>query len=135
MRTINKSAIPAILFVALLFLVSFLWRKNKSQDIKQNSQYAIARITKQLGSLKNGNQWYYEFSYNNKIYESYRSTHVGYDVKIDDYFLVQFSFKNPEHSALFYEYQLRPDKIEYKNYVGDTIPISSLYFHKKKSRL
>lgn len=134
MKRINRKSIPIIFFVILLFLISFIYRKNKQADIAANSKYAIAKITKQLSSLKNGHQWYYEFVYKKNVYEWYRSTHVGYDIKIGDYFLVQFSSKNPGHSKIFYEYQLKPDKLEYINYVWDTIPKSILKYRKKQDR-
>lgn len=135
----NKEDIKTILLglglLIIIFIVPYFWRKSKSDDIEKNKKYTIGVISKKTGSLKNGYHWHYEFYYNGKKYEAYRSTHIGYDVKVGNYFLIQFSSKNPEYSKVFYEYQLEPDKIEYKNYVWDTIPKSILQYHKKQNRL
>ena len=135
MKFLNKKSIPIIIFILVLFIISFLWRKDKKKDIEANSKYTIGRITKQLSSLKNGRQWYYEFIYKGKTYEWYRSTHIGYDVNVGDYFLVEFSSKNPENSKILYEYQLKPDQGESKYFVWDTIPIAILQYHEKKNRI
>jgi hypothetical protein len=131
-KKLDKKSLPVIAIVLLIVLISFLWQKNRDIDIKLNSKYAIAKITKQLSSLKNGNQWYYEFGYNGKLYEWYRSTHAGYDVKVGDYFLVEFSSKNPEHSKILYQYQLKPEKLSQVNYIGDTVPTDLLMFREEK---
>ena len=120
--------------VILLFVIPYFWRKSRSNDIEKNKNYTIGLITKKSGSLNNGYHWHYEFYFDNKKYEAYRSTHVGYDVKVGDHFLVEFSSKNPGYNKILYEYQLKPDQIEYKNYIGDTIPMSILEYHKKKDR-
>ena len=130
----GKSLLTAILFISVIFFISYLWLKNKSEDIEKNSKYAIAVITSKKGSLNNGNQWYYQFSYQNKVYEGYRSTHVGWDVNIGDHLLVQFSFRNPDHSKIFYEYLLKQEYSNQSNYIGDTIPYSILEYRKKNGR-
>jgi len=133
--TIDRKTIPFFFILIMIFLVSYLWRRNKNSDIERNSKYTFGKITKKLSSLKNGNHWYYEFTYKGKIYEYYRSTHVGYNVKVGDFFLVQFSKNNPEHSKIYYEYQLNPDMLESKSYIGDSIPKSIVLFHEKKDRI
>lgn len=134
MKKLERKDIPIFILLLLLFIISFLCRKNRENDIKQNNKYAICKTTKKLGSLKNSAKWYYEFEYKNKIYEGSWSHHIGYDINIGDYFLVQFSSKNPEHSKIFYEYQLKPDQIKYKNYIGDTLPMSILEYREKKDK-
>jgi len=136
---VNKEDVKSILYgvglIIVIFIIPYFWRKNKKRDIDENSKYAIALIIKKTGSLKNGYHWHYQFFYNNRVYEAYRSTHIGYDVKIGDYFLVKFSYKNPSHSKILYEYQLKPGNQQYINYVWDTIPTSILVYNQKKDRL
>lgn len=64
-------------------------------------------------------------SIKNSWYENYRSTHIDYDVNKGDYFLVNFSSKDPEHSKILYRYKLNKDKLTYS--VWDTIPFSILH--------
>ena len=121
-----------ILFVFLLFFISYLYRKNKNDDIQAHSKFAIGKIFKQTGSLKSGNAWHYQFSYLGKPYEGYRSTHVDYDISLGDYFLVNFSSLNPEHSKILYDYKLNSDKLNYIDSVWDKIPSSILHSALKK---
>lgn len=130
----SVSLLVTILFLTLIFLVPWLWRRSVARDIEKNGKYAIGVITKKTGSLKNGNQWRYQFSYQNKLYENHRPTHVGWKVNIGDYFLIKFSSRNPKHSKILYEYLLMEDKIEQRNYSGDTIPYSILKYRKKSDR-
>lgn len=131
---INKRNVAVFFLIGIIVLISYLWRKNRNHDIQVNLKYTFGIITKHLGSLKNGKQFYYEFTYDNKVYEWYRSTHVGYNVHVGDYYLVQFSYKNPSHSKILYEYQLKPEMKAYKDYVGDTIPKSIINFNKKSDK-
>lgn len=119
--------IVSILFVFALFLFSYLYRKHKSNDIETHSKFTIGEIFKFTTSLKSGNAWHYKFKYNNNWYENYRSTHVDYDVNKGDYFLVNFSSKDPEHSKILYEYKLNNDRLNYVDSVWDTIPLSILH--------
>ena len=128
------SLLVTVLFLVSIFIVSWLWRRSVSKDIERNGKYAIGVITKKIGSLKNGNKWRYQFSYQNKVYESYRSTHIGWEVHVGDRFLVKFSSKNPTHSKIFYEYLFKSHKTSQINYSGDTIPYSILIYRKKGDR-
>jgi hypothetical protein len=103
----RKSLFAAIILIGITFLVSFLWRKYRDDDIKSHSRYTFGRIEIKRGSLKNGNQWYYDFFVNGNLYQGYRSTHVDYDVKIGDYFLVNYSSVNPQHNKILYDYRLK----------------------------
>jgi len=120
-----------ILFFFALFLGSYLYRRYISDDIKLHSQFAIGKIFKQTGSLKSGNAWHYQFLYHGKLYEGYRSTHVDYDVNLGDYFLVNFSSTDPNHSKMLYDYKLNNDKLNYVDSVWDEIPNSILHSAKK----
>jgi hypothetical protein len=122
-----KSILVGIPLFALLFGGSYLWRQQRDQDINENSKYAIGHIQKKTGSLTSGEQWHYEFEYNEVRYEGYRSTHVDYDVHLGDYFLVNFSSKDPDHSKILYEYKLNDDKRNYADSIWDTIPRSILH--------
>ena len=134
MKLSNKKIIPVIILIGILFTISYLFRRSRDNDIIQNKMYTFARIVKRVGSLKNGNEWFYEFIYKNKVYESFRSTHIGYDVRIGDYYLVQFSYKNPAHNRILYQYQLKPEMIDFRNYIGDSIPITIVKYNEKKDR-
>ncbi len=105
----KKEKIKSLLLIVLvfsLFPLSYFYRRYKRDDIETNSKFAIGRIFKLTTSLKSGDAWYYQFKYKDNVYENYRSTHVDYDVAIGDYFLVNFSSKNPEHSEILYDYKL-----------------------------
>lgn len=95
-----------ILFVTSLFLGTYLYRKHRDDDIKAHSKFAVGKIIKFTTSLKSGNSWHYEFKYGDTIFQGSRSTHVDYDVKMGEYFLVNFSTKDPDHSKILYDYKL-----------------------------
>jgi len=103
----TKSFIFILLLAAVLFGGSYLWRRHRDNDISENRLYAFGRIYKRSGSLKNGTHWHYRFNYHRTPYESYRSTHVDYDISIGDYFLIEFSSKDPDHSKILYQYKLK----------------------------
>jgi hypothetical protein len=131
-----KSIWAGLALFILLFVIPYFCRQGKTKEREQNKRYTIGVITERPDALfENRRDWYYEFYYNHKKYQSSRRTHVGYDVKLGDYFLVEFSSKNPDNNKILYEFQLRPDKIESKSYVGDTIPNNILRYNKKKDRL
>lgn len=116
-----------IIIILVIFPLSYLYRRYRSNDIETNSKFAIGKILKLTTSLKSGNAWHYQFKYEGNIFESYRSTHVDYDVNVGDYFLVHFSTKDPEHSKVLYDYKLNDDKLNYVDSVWDTIPQSLLH--------
>jgi len=125
----NREKVKSLLFILLilsLFPISYFWRRSVSNDINKNSKYAIGKIIKLTPSLNSGEQFYFQFRYKDKIYENYRSSHVDYNVNIGDYFLINFSTANPEHSKILYEYKLRLEKLIYKDSCWDTIPYSIL---------
>lgn len=120
------------IFVLLLFLFPFFYRKSISNDISDHSKFAIGKIIRFTTSLKSGDAWHYQFNYNNHIYVDSRPTHVDYDVKMGEYFLVNFSSKDPEHSKILYQYKLNSGKLNYIDSVWDTIPLSILHSGFKK---
>lgn len=121
-RKINL--IVTVLFIFFIFFISYLCRRNRENDIENHSKFTIGQIIKFSTTLKSGDYWDYQFEYNGKIYKNSKPTHVDYNVKIGDYFLVNFSSKDPEHSKILYEYKLNDDKIKYIHSVWDTIPKS-----------
>ena len=127
----QKSFWLILIFAVILFGGTYLWRSYRDGDIKVNSTYAFAKILRKVGSLKNGNDWKYEFYFRGKSYQSYRSTHVDYDVKIGDYFLVNFSSKNPNHNRLEYDYKLKTYRPDLINRAWDKIPDSLVMSVKK----
>lgn len=131
----KKSTIGFFILIILIFVIPYFYRKNKEEDISKHRKYSLGKIYKKTGSLKNGSHWYYTFFYNEKSYEEYQSTDIRYDVNIGDYLLIEFSSNNPNRSKALYEYQLREDKIEFKGYVGDTIPYSILDFRKSNGKI
>jgi hypothetical protein len=132
MKRVKLKSVILILLVLSLFPLSYLYRRNRDNDIKTHSKFAIGKIFKFTTSLKSGNAWHYEFRYEGKLYENYRSTHIDYDVNIGDYYLVNFSYKNPEHNKILYDYKLNDDKLSYINNVWDTIPHNILHSSLKK---
>lgn len=127
-----KSLIFGVPFLILLFGGTYLWRKYKDEDILNNSKYAIGHIVKKTGSLTSGEQWHYEFKFKGFLYKGYRSTHVDYNVELGNYFLVNFSGKNPNHSKIIYDRKLNADKLNYIDSVWDSIPQSILHNALKK---
>jgi len=116
-----------IIIVLSLFPISYFYRRIISNDIKDHSKFTVGKIFKLTSSLKSGNAWHYQFTYNGNQYENYRSTHVDYDVNIGDYFLVNFSTINPAHSKILYDYKLNLDKANLIDQIWDTIPNSSFH--------
>lgn len=103
----QKSLGFLIIFLILIFGISYLWRKYRDNDIKNHSKFAFAKIFKKTGSLKNGNHWHYSFAFGGKTYSGMFPTHVDYDVNIGEYFLVNFSSINPAHNRIFYKNKLK----------------------------
>lgn len=136
MKQSTKNGTDLIILSSIILIVfiilPYFWRKNEAYDIKENSQFTIGKITRFSRTLKSGDYWHYGFKYKDSVYENSRSTHVEYDIKIGDYFLVNFSSKDPEHSKILYEYKLNDDRLNYIDSVWDTIPLSILHSGLKK---
>lgn len=130
----RKTIVVTLIFMLLLFGIPWAWRRYRDKDIENNKKYAIGKVTKLLGSLKNGEQFYYNFCYDKTIYTGYRSSHVDYDVNVGDFFLVNFSSLDPSHSRMLYEYKVRDSTFanRYINITWDTIPKSILKSGRKK---
>lgn len=122
----------SFLFVFSLFFFSYLYRRHIKNDIQGHSKFTIGKIIRFSRTLSSGDYWHYHFKYNDSIYENSRPTHVDYDANLGDYFLVNFSSKNPEHNKMLYEYKLNADKSNYNDSVWDTIPLSILHCGLKK---
>ena len=116
-----------LLFIFLLFFSSYLYRRSIKNDIKEHSKFTVGKIRKITTSLKSGDAWGYEFKYNNRFYEGSKSTHVDYDVKIGDYFIVNFSDKSPNNSNILYHYKLNDNNKMYLDSVWDTIPTTLVH--------
>lgn len=92
----------SILFVFLLFLLSYLYRQNRDDDIQTHSLYTIGKVVKFSKTLKSGDYWDYEFEYNGLYFKGSKPSHVDYDVKLGDQFLVNFSSKNTSKNKILY---------------------------------
>jgi hypothetical protein len=123
-----------LLILALLsfFLISYIYRRYVRNDIKINSKFTIGYIYDFTTSLKSGDAWHYRFKYKDSVYTNSRPTHIDYDVKLGDYFLVNFSGKEPMHSTILYDYKLNEGKLSYIDSIWDTIPTSILHSALKK---
>lgn len=119
-----KSLLTLLILLLMIFGVPYLWRRNRDNDIKSHSKYAFGRIVRETGSLKNGNHWHYDFYFGNRIYQGHWPTHVDYDVQIGDYFIVNFSSKDPDHNKILYDFKLKEYRPELVNQVWDTVPLS-----------
>ncbi len=127
MKSKTVNLIVSVLFIFLLFFLSYLYRRNRDNDIESHSKYTIGKIIRFSTTLTSGDYWDFRFKYNDSVYKNSRPTHVDYDVKMGDYFLVNFSSKDPEHSKILYQYKLNSDKINYIDSIWDTIPLSILH--------
>ncbi|MEO6231433.1 MAG: hypothetical protein ABJB11_07600 [Ferruginibacter sp.] len=110
------------IIVIVFFIIPYFLRKAETADIAANSKFAMGKIIRLTRTLKSGKFWHYQFKYKNIIFENSQSTHVDYDVNLGDYFLVNFSTKNPEHSEMFYKYKLAATKQNYVDSTWNTIP-------------
>ena len=128
---IKFAALLAIIGVVFIILPYF-FRKDEAKGIKAHSKFALGKIIRKSSTLKSGDYWHYQFKYKENVYENSRATHVNYDVDIGDYFLVNFSSKNPENSKILYEYKLNADKLNYVDSLWDTIPQNILHSSLKK---
>ena len=120
----KKSLLFAFIVCSLILGLPYLWRKYRDNDIKENSKYTFGKVIKKTNSLKNGKRWHYDFYFENVLYNGRWPTHVDYDVKMGDYFIVNFSSKNPEHNKILYDYKLKAYLPEVVNQAWDTIPLS-----------
>jgi hypothetical protein len=118
----QKSYLTLLILLLLIFGVPYLWRRYRDNDIENNRKYAFAKIIKKSGSLKNGNSWHYEFTFQGKLFKGHWSTDKDYDVNIGDYFLVIFSSVNPDHNKIIYKYKLRVNNQIVKDSVWNTPP-------------
>ena len=108
-----KSFILIFLVIIIFFVIPAIWHKYKNDDISQNNTFSIARITKKTGSLKNGYHWHYTFKYKDGQFEGYESVHKDYKVQSGEYYVVNFSKKNPEYNKILYKYKIdkAPEKL------------------------
>jgi hypothetical protein len=127
MKKEKRNSFLFIIIILSLFPLSYLYRKYRNNDIEANSKFAIGKIINFTTSLKSGDAWHYEFKFNDQVYENYKPTHVDYDVKMGDYFLVNFSSKTPEHSKILYDYKLNSDKLNCIDSIWDTVPVWVLH--------
>jgi len=112
--------------ILVFFVIPYFFRMSKAKEITQHSLYAAGKITKKTGSLINGEHWHYTFVFRNKIYEDYLSDVNAFDIKVGNYFLVNFSSINPKSSHLLFQYRFKDDVIKYIDSFWTTIPTSIL---------
>jgi hypothetical protein len=118
----QKSLLTLFILLVLIFGIPYLWRSYRDNDIKSHSKFTFAKIFKKTGSLKNGSHWHYSFTYEGQPYFGHWSTHVDYDVNIGEYFLVNFSSKNPDHNKIFYNCKLKVNPTSIKDSAWDVPP-------------
>ena len=127
----KKSILGLFILLVLIFGVPYLWRNYRDNDIKEHSKFAFGKVIKKTGSLKNGSQWHYNFSFNGFTYEGRWPTHKDYNVHMGDYFLVNFSEKNPEHNKILHDYKLKNHRPDLVNKIWDTIPMKIVVSSRK----
>ncbi len=127
----TKSFLTLIVLLVLIFGVPYLWRNYRDTDIKENSKYTFGKIVRKTSSLKNGHNWNYDFYFKNQVYRGFWPTHVNYDVQIGDYFIVNFSSKDPTHNKILYDYKLKRSDLNSIGQVWDTIPMTLVESGKK----
>lgn len=118
----QKSYFTLLFLLILLFGLSYLWRRYRDDDIKNNSKYAFAKVIEKTGSLKNGNSWHYRFAFQERTFEGHWSTHKDYDVNVGEYFLVNFSSIDPGHNKILYKHKLRVTPYIVKDSVWNSPP-------------
>jgi hypothetical protein len=67
-------------------------------DIEKNKRISIGSITRAYRIKSRSDFIVYEFEFDQKVYD--RHQNVEGDFKVGDCYLVQFSFKNPNHSKM-----------------------------------
>lgn len=126
--------IGVALFIAI-GVVPFFCRKEKRDEINKHTMYAVGVITKKTGSLKNGNHWHYKFKYKGEEYQSYKSTSVKYDIAVGDYYLIQFSYKDPEKNTILYEYKVNIESaLNMLDSFWTKLPKKNVEYRQKKNR-
>lgn len=93
----------------ILFVVPWFYRKYRDNSIEENKLYTIGKVKVLRRSLKNADQYYFDYYYNNTRLEGARSLHVDYDVNIGDCFIVELSSKNPDFCKILYEHKIKED--------------------------
>jgi len=128
----KKTIIAGICLFTCLFGGSWLYRRFRDKEIERHLQYAVAKITRKLWTLKNGEQFEYTFTADGEQQTGYRSSHIDYKVQKGDYFLVRYSSTTPSMNQLLYEHKWQDTALaaQWLNTPWDTIPISLLTFHK-----
>jgi hypothetical protein len=122
---LNKKGLKSLIFILVvfsLFPLSYFYRKNISDDIRDHSLYTIGKVIAVTGSLKSGDAWKYKFLYRNTEYTGFRSTHVDYQISPGNFVVINFSEKDPTHSLLIYEYRIKPDSGKYYGTVWKRLP-------------
>lgn len=130
-----KSFWVGVAVFIVIVVVPYFCRRSKRIEIDKHTAYAVGVITKKTGSLKNGNHWHYKFMYKGKEYEENRQTEEVYDVAIGDFYLVQFSYKEPDKNTILYEYKIRPERaITLLDTFWTRLPKDIAEFRQKKIR-
>lgn len=100
-KTLQYIALIVIIGLLLLGIYNPYRREN---EIKKHLRYTVAVVYKESGSLKNGEHYHYKFYYNGTEYEAYNSKNRNYIVKFGDWYVVEFSYKDPAIAKIHYEW-------------------------------
>ena len=104
----------------LMFIIMLVWRNYRQANLERDQLYGFAQIKTLTASLRSGNSWKYEFTFNTYLYDGYIQTHIAFDVKPRQFYLVRFSESDPENNELLYEYRLLPGSDS--SYLGKQLP-------------
>ncbi|MEM0941990.1 MAG: hypothetical protein AAGI25_19690 [Bacteroidota bacterium] len=85
------------LFIGLLAFIFESWSKEE-QDIQENGQKTIGRITRTYRIKSRGDYIVFKFNYDGKKYEEHQSVEGSFE--IGDCYSIVFSTKNPQHANL-----------------------------------
>lgn len=121
-----KKILQWLLLVAIMVMLFYNPIRIK-KDISEHTKYSICTIFKESSSLKNGEHYHYYFYYLGNKIERYNSKNRNYKVQFGNRFLVKFSYKDPDHSKIMYDYPIS-DSIESPTNGWDSIP----FFIKQK---
>lgn len=91
------SIVGIALFIGLFVFIFRSWSK-EDQDIQENGQKTIGKITRTYRIKSRGDYIIFQFNYDGKQYEEHQS--VEDDFKVGDCYSVVFSTKDPQHAKL-----------------------------------
>ncbi|MBO9563156.1 MAG: hypothetical protein J7621_10295 [Niastella sp.] len=102
----TKKTIQYIISIVIIGLLIFGFYNpyRRKNEIKKHLRYTVAVVYKESSSLKNGEHYHYKFHYNGNEYEAYNSKNRNYTVIVGDWYVVEFSYKDPSIAVIHYEW-------------------------------